>query len=86
MLHSNTTSQENSTCRYCDSKNLDYSKYFYWGKRAKTYHYGIRCLDCKNVYKVERNKFVYERVKDKSWIYSKNALKKLQKLRLLKGA
>ena len=65
-----------SSCRYCNSENLDYVKFLHWGK-IKTFHYGIKCKDCKRRYKVERNKFIYEKVKDKPWIYSKNALRKL---------
>ena len=60
-------------CRYCNSENITFFKRIHIGKIVKQFHYGVKCLDCRKKYKVERTKEIYEKVKDQKWEYSKNA-------------
>lgn len=67
-------------CRNCDSDNLEFSKWITWGENAgKSYHYRCKCLDCKKSYHVERNKEVFEEVKNLSWRVSKTTINHLKR-------
>ena len=44
-----------------------------WGPiMGKVYHYKVDCDSCGTSYNTKRTKEVYEKVKDQSWILSKN--------------
>lgn len=60
-------------CRKCGSDNLGYEKIIGYGeKMGIVYHYKVRCNDCRTSYHVQRNNYVFEKVKDKPWTKSKS--------------
>lgn len=60
-------------CRFCKSEKLVYSKQINRGPKQTAYHYIVQCRSCNKHYHVQRNKYIYEQVKTKKWILSKNA-------------
>ena len=59
-------------CKQCGSDKLFFYKYMW---ENQTYHYKVWCQKCDVKYGVERNKYVYEKVKDMPWVYSSTILK-----------
>ena len=74
--------EEDGICRHCLSNNVDYTKTMGWGaKMGKVYHYKLICNTCGKKYFVKRNNYVFNKVKNKSWHYSKSINKMLKKQR-----
>lgn len=60
-------------CRYCKSNSLFFTKHLNWGpKMGNCYHYKVHCKSCHKSYNVERCKEIFDKIKDKNWIYSKS--------------
>ena len=67
-------------CRHCGSKNLSFSKWIQWGPNmGKSFHYRIKCADCRKSYSVKRDKEMFEKVKNLRWQVSKTTYKHLAK-------
>lgn len=59
-------------CRKCKGTNLEYSKWIQWGRTmGNTYHYKIKCLDCRINYSVKRDGEMFNLTKDKKWQMSR---------------
>lgn len=75
--------KDNVICRNCGSDSLWYSKHINWGPKAGTvYHYKIHCNGCQKSYHVERNWYVFEKVKEVPWNKSKSFIKMEQAQKL----
>lgn len=74
--------EKEGVCRYCGYSGVVYSKIIGFGKKqGKVYHYKLTCYNCDKSYKVKRTAFVYKKVKDKAWEFSKS-YKKQRKITL----
>lgn len=66
-------------CRHCKSQNIEYYKYMAFGPKAgNQYHYRLKCKKCGKSYSLKKTKFVYEKVKDQPWVYSKSKKQLMQ--------
>ena len=63
-------------CRHCNSINLILNKWIYTNHSNgnNEYHYKAKCKDCKKQYHLPRNKYVFEKVKNLDWQYSKKSI------------
>ena len=66
-------SNDADKCRHCDSMNLVLSKWIYKDHTTNDnlYHYKAKCGDCKKSYHLPRNQYVFDKVKNLNWSYSK---------------
>ncbi len=70
---------QEKTCKKCGSSRIYYTKHLLFSESGKKtfMHYKLHCEDCKKVYFVQRNRVVYELIKNDGWKINKNSVKRI---------